>query len=535
MSDLVDNTKYQISWWRPSWDKNPLQVILLIALVIRVLAAIFSKGYAFHDDHFDVIRVAQDWIDGIPHWIADDIPPNHSMFYVGINATFIYILESLRIVDPQIKMIFIRLVHAFYSLLVVSLIYKITELLSGKEEAKLAGLLTALLWFFPYLGVKNLVEMVCLPPLLAAFYYVLKRPEKLSSWLFAGMLFGLSFVFRYHIMILTGGLGIVILLKGKWRESIAIIVGFLLVVLVIIGIPDVIFWEYPLQSIVAYFDYNANNAFNYSTGPIYRYFLTVMGFTVPPVSVFLLVGFIRSRKVSPELWWAAILFFVVHSLFPNKQERFIIPFFPFFIILGSIGWYQLVKTSSGWWSSKVFLKYSWNLFWLMNVIAGFALAFTYSKKDRIEPLSYLESTADVKSLIVESASSNIKEVPAYYLGKNTSNYEELFWKFTGKAELVKNKGYLADDYRVIFEKSKNESIETLKCELDFVEKVPSHVIMIREENLIERQLALNTLFPDKKMVFEKAITPSLFDKLLHVLNPRVHKDETAFVFRLEPR
>jgi hypothetical protein len=535
MSDLIDTTKYQITWWRSSWDKNPLQIILLIALVIRVLSAIFSKGYAFHDDHFDVIRVAQDWVDGLPHWISDDIPPNHSMFYAGINALFIYILETIGIVDPQTKLVFIRLIHGLYSLLVVSLIYKITELLSGKEEAKLAGLLTALLWFFPYLGVKNLVEMVCLPPMLAAFYRILKHPDRLLSWFIAGMLFGLAFVFRYHIMILTGGLGIVILLKGKWRESIAITIGFILVALVIIGIPDTIFWEYPLQSIVAYFDYNANNAFNYSTGPIYRYFLTVMGFTVPPVSVFLLVGFLRSRKVSPELWWAAVLFFVIHSLFPNKQERFIIPFFPFFIILGSIGWCQLLRTSSGWWSNKWLLISSWNFLWLINAVAALALAFTYSKKDRIEPLSYLERTAEVKSLIVESASTNIKEVPAYYLGKNAANYEELFWKFTGKEELVRNKGYKDDNYRVIFEKSKNESIETLKCEIDYVEKVPSHVIMIREDNLEERQLALGTLFPDRKMVFEKAITPSFFDKLLHVLNPRVHKDETAFVFRLEKK
>ncbi|MDX1629990.1 MAG: mannosyltransferase, partial [Fulvivirga sp.] len=211
----MDVLKAQVSWWRKSWDDHPLQIILVIALAIRLLAAFFSKGYAFHDDHFDVIKVAQDWIQGIPHWIDDPVPPNHSMFYAAINAGILYVAELIGITGPQAKMTVVRLLHAVYSLLIVYLGYKIALKLSTRGYAVTVGLMLALLWFMPYLGVKNLVEMVCIPPLMGAFYILLKDEVKLTTWLLAGMLMGLAFAFRLHTIIFAGGLGLVMLLKKQ--------------------------------------------------------------------------------------------------------------------------------------------------------------------------------------------------------------------------------------------------------------------------------------------------------------------------------
>ena len=131
-----------------------LQTILLVALVFRLLAALFSKGYAFHDDHFCVIRVAQNWAYGIPHWIESPVPPKHSMLYAGINAAFIWLAESVGVQDPIVKTTFLRLVHAFFSLLIVYYSYRITELIASAKDAALVGWILSLLWFMPYLSVK---------------------------------------------------------------------------------------------------------------------------------------------------------------------------------------------------------------------------------------------------------------------------------------------------------------------------------------------------------------------------------------------
>ncbi|MEP2770557.1 MAG: glycosyltransferase family 39 protein [Fulvivirga sp.] len=522
----------QVPWWRKAWDDQPLNVILIIALVVRVLAAFFSKGYAFHDDHFDVIRVAQDWVDGIPHWVADSIPPNHSMFYAAINAVFIYIAEGLGITDPQLKMVFIRLIHAIYSLLIVYYGYKITLRLTKRpEDAIIASLMLSLLWFMPYLGVKNLVEMVCIPPLMAAFYRVIKSEVNYYDWLIAGLLIGLSFTFRYHVVIFAGGLGIVMLFRKQFVPAIIFSIGFLISAFVIIGIIDMIFWEYPFQSIISYFQFNTENAYNYSTGPFYRFFITVVGFTVIPVSLFLLVGYMKGWKVSKELVLAATLFFIIHSLFPNKQERFIIPFFPFYIILGVIGWNQFIGNTDRF---KTLIRGSWWFFWGLNIFATLALAITYSKKDRIEPLSYLHKKGDVNSLILETPSKSMKQVPSYYLGKNVSNFtDDLFEEYTGKKAVIREDIYTKESYRIIFEKTALKSIDSLKQEMSLVDKKPNYVIFKRSKDLEKRKANVLSIFNDKKLVRQKEVTPSYFDKFLHLLNPRVHKEEVNYIYKIE--
>src|SRR3712207_6324279 len=95
----------------------PLSAIMLIALAIRVLAAFFSRGFAFHDDHFDVIEIAQSWVYGLPVWLNDAMPPRHSMFYTGIHYVVFYLLDHTGITNPDSKMTIVRLLHGLYSLL----------------------------------------------------------------------------------------------------------------------------------------------------------------------------------------------------------------------------------------------------------------------------------------------------------------------------------------------------------------------------------------------------------------------------------
>ena len=43
---------------RTLWSTRPLLVILVVAALLRLLAALYSQGYAMSDDHFQVIEVA---------------------------------------------------------------------------------------------------------------------------------------------------------------------------------------------------------------------------------------------------------------------------------------------------------------------------------------------------------------------------------------------------------------------------------------------------------------------------------------------
>lgn len=320
----------------------PLSVILLIALAIRLLAAFFSKGFAFSDDHFDVITIAQGWLDGLPLWLNEEMPPRHSMLYVLIHYAIFYTLEAVGIFSPEVKMTVVRLVHGLYSLLVVYYGYKLTERLSNKANARLVGLMLALVWFMPFMSVRNLVEMVCIPPYLAAFYLMVKEDQssrkRVLPYFWAGALFALAFTFRYHTVLFGAGAGLVLLYKRQWREAIAVLLGFVVAAFLIQGTIDIFFFDYPFHSIVAYYQYNSAHANDFSSGPVYRFALTILGFLVPPVSAFLVVGYARTAKLAPKLFWGGLIFFVAHSLFPNKQERFILPLLPLIMVLGVIGW-----------------------------------------------------------------------------------------------------------------------------------------------------------------------------------------------------
>ncbi|MBL7899477.1 MAG: hypothetical protein JNJ99_13140, partial [Crocinitomicaceae bacterium] len=67
---------------QPDWTSY--KTILIAALVIRIIAAIFSQGYGMHDDHFLVIEASSSWVDGYDynHWLpwspeSKGVPEGH--------------------------------------------------------------------------------------------------------------------------------------------------------------------------------------------------------------------------------------------------------------------------------------------------------------------------------------------------------------------------------------------------------------------------------------------------------------------------
>ncbi|WP_026462155.1 glycosyltransferase family 39 protein [Adhaeribacter aquaticus] len=520
---IVPNNRYLI----------PLSAILIIALLIRVAAAFFSRGYAFHDDHFDIIRIAQDWVYGLPVWLNEDMPPRHSMFYAGIHYGLFFFFDKIGFTNPDGKMIVVRLLHGLYSLLIVYFGYKITELLSHQRNARIVGLMLALMWFMPFMSVRNLVEMVCIPPFLAAFYLLLKnqKGQKGSVYFWAGALFALAFVLRYHTLLLAGGVGIVLLYQKQWRRLLLFIVGFILLASLIQGTIDVIFFDYPFHSVVTYFFYNTDHAQDFSSGPVYRFLLTILGFLVPPLSVYLLVGFTRMAKIAPMLFWGGVIFFVAHSLFPNKQERFILPLLPVIMILGVIGWQGYVRQSRFWLRRRKLLAASWSFFWIINFIAATALAFTYTKKSRVAPLVYLSEKQNLKGILLEFGNHSLKMPPLYYLGRMSAEAEDFdkdekhIWaKYKTTLPLPKN-------FVMVYSLNDKKPLDSLQAEIKPRYK-PAYLVVVGQDELDKRLKRIHHLYP--KIKLENTVEPSLYDQLLHRLNPRVHKDEHVRIYQILP-
>lgn len=489
------------------WEKNPIIIILLSAIFVRLLAVVFAKGFGMHDDHFAIIEIAQDWVSNSMNWFTDSHIKHINLFYVGFHYCLFYISDNiLGITDPQIKMFWVRFLHAAYSLLIILFGYRLTEKISNKENAKMVGILLALLWPLPFFSVRNLVEVVCIPPILAGFYYLVKDDEETKKFIIiSGMLFALAFTIRFQSAFFIAGIGLVLLSQKKWMNFIYFSLGFLLTTIVTMGIVDFLIYGSPYKTLLYYVFYNIEHQYDYSTQPWYNYILLILGLLIPPISLYLSFGFFRTIKKYALLFWPTFVFVLFHSYFSNKQERFIIPAIPMIILLGIIGWNKYISESQFWKNKMVWIKSGWVFFWSVNSILLILFTFTYGKKNRVESFSYLSNKENVKSIIWDTGNNGTIFPPKFYLNKRIPIYTNYDYESAEK---------------LIAKIKNNES------------NIPGYIVFLGDDDLKDRVLKLEDIL-NKKLIFENKIDPSLVDAILYKLNPRHNLNQTSYIYRAE--
>lgn len=488
------------------WNERPLMALILIALVPRLVAVVFSKGYGMHDDHFGPIEQPFIIMQYISYWTGRVTPHGHSIVYPSIQYALLNLFQSTGVYDPQMKMLLIRFLHALYSLLVVVFGFKIAEAVSNREVAQKAGLVLALFWVLPFLSVHNLIEVVCIPPLMGGFYYALKSRENVRNVFIAGLWFGLAFAFRYQTFLVSGMVGVVFLFRKEFRELLWFAAGFILLAMLIQGTADILAWGYPFASFMEYVRYNFAHGEDYTTGPWYNYILLVLGALIPPMSFLFLFGFLRSWRKMILIVLPVLVFFVLHSYFPNKQERFILPVVPAILLLGVVGWEEFVRTSDFWSKHRRAVKGLWISFWALNLILLLPFSTYYGKKSRVEAMYSLYGKP-VTGLILAGGKVGTSQPPFFYAG----TYPVVF-----------------------FEVNNEQDLRQMKAELETSPVQFSHVVFFGQDELeqrvqhIESELGL-------RLRLEEAIEPSFLDVVFFRLNPKRNKNELTFVYSAHSR
>jgi hypothetical protein len=495
---------------RRYWDEQPLGLIVFAAILLRLVAVIFSKGWGMFDDHFLVIEPAQSWVDGADEndWLPGNIrgtPSGHSWLYPGLHYLFFLFLKFININDPQVKMYLVRLVHAFFSLIVVIYGYKITLQLSDKKTARMTGILLALLWFMPFLSVRNLVEVVCIPFMVYGTWLVIKSNQKpLLNALLSGLIMGLGVSVRFQSFFFVIGFALALLFLKKWKECFLYSGGILLSFILMQGCIDYFLWGFPFAEFREYVNYNLSNAYSYMTGPWYNYLLLILFILLPPVSFMLFFGFFRCWRKHILLFLPAFLFLLFHSYFPNKQERFILPIVPFIVIAGMIGWNDFITHSKFWIRHTKLLKGFWIFFWILNLILLPVISTTYSKRARVESMYYLSKYPNIRYLLAEDSNHGKTEMfPYFYLGQ---------WDVYA--------------HKVTPEKHVKDFMTYLKSA--GTEYEPRFVLFFGTENLDKRIDSLKLCLPN--LEYETTIEPGFIDDLLFHMNPR-NSNQTMTIYR----
>ncbi len=494
---------------KKNWEERPLVVIIVMALFVRLIAVLFSKGFGMYDDHFVIIETAQNWVNGIPTWFVHGQKAHRNLLYPGLHYILFYFLDNVAgLTDPQFKMYVVRFFHALFSVLIVVFGYKITLKISNVENAKSVGVIFALFWPFPFFGVRNMVEIVCIPPILIGFYLLLQT-DKLRKInindIVAGVMMALSVAIRYQTGLFALGIGLVLMQKRKWSKLFLFSAGFVFTIMITSGFVDYIAWGTPFFTIKNYVIFNVEHRFNYITLPWYNYILLIIGIFIPPTSFFFIVGYFRMWKTHTLLFLPTLIFIAFHSYFPNKQERFILPAIPLLIILGIIGWNDYVKKSEFWNKRIKLQKIMWGWFWVLNISLMTILLFTYSKKNRVETLYYLSKKNDVNAVIWSSYRKKPVKPPKFYLNKKVP----------------------------IFVLSKKKTLQKLKTEIDNKNAgFPNYIIFIGENKLRMRKENFERTFA-KRLTLDKKVTPSFIDDILYKLNPENNINQTSFVYKIK--
>jgi len=489
--------------------ENPLKCILVVGLFFRLIAAIFSEGYAFQDDHFSIIEVAQQWLDKAPSdllpQLGAKVPGGHSFFYPGLHYYFFSFLHTLGVDNPNTKMLLVRILHAFYSMSIVLLGYKITSLISNKKNAATVGWILAIFWIFPLLSVRNLIEYVCIPPLMLSTYLILKNQNSSKWFTYVGIGFiaGISFSFRYQTILFIGGMGLVLLIQKELQKAILFGLGALISIILLQGAVDYFIWHKPFAEFFEYTNYNLHHSGEYPNGPWYNYILLLLGLFILPLSFYLIWGnyYIFRKYLLLSLPW--FLFFVFHSYFPNKQERFVLPVMPFFIIVGVVGWNEYVSKSKFWLNRQK--TYKATLTWILcvNIFLLCFLTPASTKISKVRAMNYLRERGDVTYFVLETTQMwGSVLMPRYYHG---------VWNLP---------------YTITQEFSAKQFFDTVEA---FRKPRPSHIVFAEPKDLEKRVSLVKAQVKD--LIFEKEIESSYLDKTMTWLNP-VNVNQTYFIYRI---
>ena len=489
-----------------------LRNILIIGLILRLIAAFFSEGYGMSDDHFLVIEIAKDWSNGEDNskWFTqanEPITSGRSILYPGINYLIFEFLDFIGIEKLRVQMYFIRIMHALFSLMAINYIFKITNLLYSKKVAIYASLSYAILWFVPYMSVRNLVEMVVIVPLLSAIWYSsvwTKEGKQPFFYLLIGLLFGLCFSIRYQILLFPIGYSLGLLWNRRWKEVVYMTLGGGLWVALFHGFGDYLSSGQFFGKLIFYLEFNLNFVDNYISAPWFHYLFTLIIYILPPVSLFLLIGLFNQKREWIPILTGTLFFVFVHSIFQGKQERFIFPMIPLILILGYGGWAAIYSRIT---SQKLrnWIRYSFQVSGGFNILALVLLTFWFSKSSRVKLMDYFYNHPQYENVIVINTTQNNESLfPIAYASDSIS------------IGVISDRSFLS-----------NGNFEELY-------KADAIVIERRFDSSFE---AFNELLKEQDAQFEflKTVNPSLMDKIHNTFNRTNANNNIYDVYTLEPK
>lgn len=330
--------------------KHPLLYILSLAVIVKLLAVFFTDGwYLSIDNDFNYYRIPKSWL---------------------ANPWIVYIS---------------RLILGAFSLLIITLAYRITKIIADKTTALEIATFGALLWGVPFVTVHPHASVVALPFLLYGTVLILKQQYLLNdleiekfhrtSFIIAGFCFGLGFAVYYHSLIYYIGILLTLLILKNWKGALMTMIGYILSVGITQTIVDLVIYHKPFVAMMrflgdfgSYFSGNSTDCLYYIFGfefNIQLVLLFLLLALVPPMSFMLFFGFFRVFRKYILLVLPTLITLVYSIIIVD--DILLLPV-PTYVIAGYVGWKEFHKSSAFWTKNKWLLWTCYTIFAILNTI-----------------------------------------------------------------------------------------------------------------------------------------------------------------------
>ena len=330
--------------------KHPLSLILLLAIIVKILAVIFTDGW-LTDGDFNYYYIPSSWMAN--PWIV----------YVS------------------------RLLLGAFLLLIITIAYRITKIIADKTTALEIATFGALLWGVPYVTVHPFAGVVALPFILYGTLLIIKQHNLLdsdeidkfhrTSFIIAGFCLGLGFAVYYHSLIYYIGILLTLFILKNWKGALMTLIGYVVAVGITQTVVDLVIYHRPFVAMTRFFS-EYGSCFNYIFGlelniKLVGIFLLLV--LIPPMSVMLIFGFFRVFRKYILLVLPTLLT-LIYAIATLDDLDILLLTVPTYFIAGFVGWKEFYKNSAFWNKNKWLLLTCYILFALLN-IALMVLTFVY--------------------------------------------------------------------------------------------------------------------------------------------------------------
>lgn len=320
---------------------HPLAAPLLAGVGVRVVAAIVAVGFHARDDYFHVLEPALRWLaDPSYDWDHSDAPGAGIRSHL-VPAAVWWLLRLWRwlgVHDPTTALRLLGLVCGAYSLLVIPAVFLLARRLLSERGAVIATWLAAVHFAMPYAGTRLLIEAMAMPPLVFAVWLA-TYPHR--RHLFgAGLLLALACWLRFQVVAAGAGLVLAVAVSGfavgrfqdVARRLTAITAGALCGVAAQ-GLFDLHTTGGFLLPMLRNIAVNLDPDPRLSRSSAVAYLGIWLLLTVPPATLVVVPALVQAGRRLPLVAWPFLSFVLLHSLVPHKEERFMLPVLPLFLVL----------------------------------------------------------------------------------------------------------------------------------------------------------------------------------------------------------